>query len=105
VFLGSPDSAVFADFVKELLEHCGRWLEPKSVLVVNNALFHHGELVEMMCDEAGVKLVFLPPCSPDLNPIEEFFSSSLLYNLCVLLPLYTLKQCNVHVARPLTTNL
>jgi transposase len=27
-----------------------------------------------MCIEAGVKLVYLPPYSPDLNPIEEFFS-------------------------------
>jgi transposase len=28
----------------------------------------------MMCDAAGVVLAFLPPYSPDLNPIEEFFS-------------------------------
>jgi hypothetical protein len=27
-----------------------------------------------MCANAGVKLVFLPPYSPDFNPIEEFFS-------------------------------
>lgn len=27
-----------------------------------------------MCSEKGVKLVFLPPYSPDLNPIEEFFA-------------------------------
>ena len=27
-----------------------------------------------MCYEAGVKLVYLPPYSPDLNPIEEFFA-------------------------------
>lgn len=27
-----------------------------------------------MCSEAGVKLVYLPPYSPDLNPIEEFFA-------------------------------
>ena len=27
-----------------------------------------------MCADAGVKLVYLPPYSPDFNPIEEFFS-------------------------------
>jgi transposase len=27
-----------------------------------------------MCREAGVKLLYLPPYSPDLNPIEEFFA-------------------------------
>jgi transposase len=26
-----------------------------------------------MCTAAGVKLVYLPPYSPDLNPIEEYF--------------------------------
>ena len=65
---------MFADFIEELLEHCGRWPEPRSVLVMDNASFHRSERVKTMCDEAGVKLVFLPPYSPDLNPIEEFFS-------------------------------
>ena len=27
-----------------------------------------------MCSEVGVKLLYLPPYSPDQNPIEEFFS-------------------------------
>jgi transposase len=27
-----------------------------------------------MCDNKGVKLMYLPPYSPDLNPIEEFFA-------------------------------
>lgn len=27
-----------------------------------------------MCSDAGVKLVYLPPYSPDLNPIESFFA-------------------------------
>jgi transposase len=27
-----------------------------------------------MCSEVGAKLVYLPPYSPDLNPIEEFFA-------------------------------
>jgi hypothetical protein len=27
-----------------------------------------------MCHDAGVKLIYLPPYSPDLNPIEEFFA-------------------------------
>jgi transposase len=41
---------------------------------MDNALFHHSERIEQMCTEAGVKLVYLPPYSPDLNPIEEFFA-------------------------------
>jgi hypothetical protein len=72
VFQGSTDASVFEDFIEELLHHCGRWPEPKAVLVMDNASFHHSERLEQMCAEAGVKLVYLSPYSPDLNPIEEF---------------------------------
>lgn len=61
-------------FIEELLHYCGKWPEPKSVLVIDNASFHHSERIEQMCSQAGVKLVYLPPYSPDLNPIEELFA-------------------------------
>lgn len=74
VFCGSTDASVFEDFIDQLLRHYGRWPEPKSVLVMDNASFHHTEGIAQMCADAGVKLVYLPPYSPDLNPIEEFFA-------------------------------
>lgn len=74
VFQGSTDATVFEDFIEQLLRHCGRWPEPRSVLVMDNASFHRSHRIESMCSDAGVKLVYLPPYSPDLNPIEEFFS-------------------------------
>ncbi|KAM0703884.1 hypothetical protein Q7P35_008890 [Cladosporium inversicolor] len=37
IFQGSTDAEVFEDFVKELLPLCGRWPEPNSVLVMDNA--------------------------------------------------------------------
>ncbi|KAI1829276.1 hypothetical protein DTO006G1_9806 [Penicillium roqueforti] len=73
VFRGSTDATVFEDFKAQLLQHCERWPEPKSVLVMDNASFHHSERMTQMCVDAGVKLVYLPPYSPDLNPIEELF--------------------------------
>jgi transposase len=79
VFTGSTDAVVFEDFIEQLLQHCGRWPEPKSVLVMDNASFHHSERVKQMCSDAGVKLLFLPPYSPDLNPIEEFFAELKAY--------------------------
>lgn len=48
--------------------------EPKSVLVMDNASFHHSEKTTQLCADAGVKLVFLPLYSLDLNPIKEFFA-------------------------------
>jgi transposase len=74
VFQGSTDGAVFEDFIEQLLPLCGKWPEPKSVLVMDNASFHHTERITQMCYDAGVKLLYLPPYSPDLNPIEEFFA-------------------------------
>jgi hypothetical protein len=74
IFQGSTDSMVFEDFVQELLPLCGRWPEPKSVLVMDNTSFHQPERVEQLCADAGVKVLSLPPYSPDLNPMEEFFA-------------------------------
>ncbi|OZJ01563.1 hypothetical protein BZG36_05504 [Bifiguratus adelaidae] len=65
---------MFEDFIEQLLQHCGKWPEPKSVLVMDNASFHHTERLQQMCSDVGVKLMYLPPYSPDLNPIEEFFA-------------------------------
>jgi transposase len=74
IFQGSTDGEFFADFIRELLPMCGRWPEPNSVLVVDNASFHRGSSIKELCEEAGVMLFFLSPYSPDLNPIEELFS-------------------------------
>ena len=74
VFKGSTDGAVFEDFIEQLLNHCRPYPEPNSVLVMDNASFHHSERITQMCDDAGVKLLYLPPYSPDFNPIEEFFA-------------------------------
>jgi transposase len=74
IFQGSTDGAVFEDFVEQLLHHCPPYPAQNSVLIIYNASFHHSEQVKQMCREAGVKLLYLPPYSPDLNPIEEFFA-------------------------------
>ena len=74
IYQGSTDAALFEDFISELLLFCGKFPEPNSVLVMDNASWHHSEKIRRMCAEAGVKLVYLPPYSPDFNPIEEFFS-------------------------------
>jgi transposase len=73
VFQGSTDAAVFENSTKQLLRHCGRWPAPRSVVVMDNASFHHSDTIERLFVDAGVVLLYLPPYSPDLNPIEEFF--------------------------------
>jgi transposase len=74
IFKSSTDASFFEDFIEELLHHCGKWPEPKSVIIMDNASFHHSDKIEDMCSKAGVKVVCLPPYYPTLNPIEEFFA-------------------------------
>ena len=44
------------------------------MLVIDNASCHRSDQVDELCAEVGVILVYLPPYSPDLNPIEELFA-------------------------------
>jgi transposase len=74
VFQGSTDGALFEDYIEQLLCHCRPYPDPCSVVIMDNASFHHSERIEQMCRDVGVKLLYLPPYSPDLNPIEEFFA-------------------------------
>lgn len=74
IFRGSSDAARLEDFIAQLLQHCGRWPEPRYVLIMDNVSFNLSEQVAHLCEDAGVKLIFLLPYSPDLNPIEEFFA-------------------------------
>ena len=45
-------------------------LLPGSVLVLDNARIHHGGEIETIVSGAGCSLLYLPPYSPDLSPIE-----------------------------------
>lgn len=74
---GSVDGDVFYNFVcKDLLTK----LQPfdgsndNSVLVMDNCSIHHTSEVESALDDMGVITHFLPPYSPDYNPIELTFS-------------------------------
>ncbi|KAI7933643.1 hypothetical protein MJO28_017540 [Puccinia striiformis f. sp. tritici] len=47
---------------------------PNSVLIMDNAQIHHGGRIQEICDLHRVRLIYLPPYSPDFNPIEKVFS-------------------------------
>jgi transposase len=46
----------------------------RSVLVLDNARIHHNDGLLEYLNAFGVHIEFLPPYSPDLNPIETAFS-------------------------------
>ena len=47
---------------------------PHSVIILDNAAIHHVEEIERLLQGVGVLIHFLPPYSPDFNPIELLFS-------------------------------
>ena len=48
--------------------------QKNSVLVMDNATIHHNEELIKIIESVGCKIIFLPPYSPDYNPIELAFS-------------------------------
>ena len=51
------------------------WINPCSVVIMDNASIHHTEgVADLIENQAGACLIYLPPYSPDLNPAEEVFS-------------------------------
>jgi transposase len=49
-------------------------LRPGDIVVLDNLGSHKGQAVRRAIREAGAHLLFLPPYSPDLNPIEQVFA-------------------------------
>jgi transposase len=49
-------------------------LKPGQVVVMDNASFHKNKRTRELIDGVGCILIYLPPYSPDLNPIERFWS-------------------------------
>ena len=49
-------------------------LQPGDVVIMDNLSSHKGADVRELIEAAGATLRFLPPYSPDLNPIEQAFS-------------------------------
>jgi transposase len=62
------------DFVSFLKEELLPRLPTGSVLVLDNARIHQGEVVTSLVEQAGCSLMYLPPYSPDFSPIELAWS-------------------------------
>jgi transposase len=79
---GSMDSSLFEFWFMECLLPS---LPTNSLVVMDNASFHRKSKLFPLAAQAGVRLIFLPPYSPELNLIENFWSWLKRY-LCKILP-------------------
>ena len=68
---GPVNRAAFEAFVESILVPT---LTPGDVVVMDNLSSHKGPRVRELVEAAGAGVVYLPPYSPDLNPIELAFS-------------------------------
>ena len=69
--LGSTTSAVFETYVEQVLSPV---LRPGQIVVMDNLTAHKGNRVKELIEQRGCQLLYLPPYSPDFNPIEQAFS-------------------------------
>jgi transposase len=68
---GATTGAVFEACVEQALAPT---LSPGRIVVMDNLSAHKGGKVRELVEGRGCELMYLPPYSPDLNPIEEAFS-------------------------------
>lgn len=70
-FEGTCDTSLFNTWLKQLLIPS---LTPGQVLILDNASFHKSIESQKLVEAAGCQILFLPPYSPDLNPIEKYWA-------------------------------
>jgi transposase len=68
---GATDREVFLSFLQQVL---GPQLRPGAVVVMDNLAAHKGADVAEALQKRGAQLYYLPPYSPDYNPIEQAWS-------------------------------
>ena len=71
VFDGPINGESFLRYVEQFLLPT---LKPGDIVIMDNLGSHKGHAVRAAIRAAGARLVFLPPYSPDLNPIEQVFA-------------------------------
>lgn len=71
-FSGYTDTDLFNGWFESVLCPC---LTAGQVVIMDNASFHKSPELERMAAAVGCTILYLPPYSPDLNPIEKFWAN------------------------------
>jgi transposase len=68
---GAMDGAAFEVYIEQVLVPT---LRPGDIVLMDNLSFHTAPCIRTLIESVGAHLEFLPPYSPDLNPIELCWS-------------------------------
>lgn len=71
-FNGSCNTILFETWVERCLI---KELKVGQVVIMDNASFHKSQRTKKLIESVGCRIIFLPPYSPDLNPIEKFWAN------------------------------
>jgi len=72
IFQGSCNTELFMSWIEQQLVPS---LKKGQAVVMDNASFHKSPKIREAIEQAGCRLIYLPPYSPDLNPIETFWAN------------------------------
>ena len=67
----AANTEIFGFFIEHYLAPV---LTPKHTVVMDNVPFHKSTVIQNAIRETGANILFLPPYSPEFNPIEEMWS-------------------------------
>ena len=70
-YSGGTTAEKFAEYLTSTLIPT---LDKNSIVVMDNMRSHHAKDVKAILDQFGIHYLYLPPYSPDLNPIEKLWS-------------------------------
>ncbi|KII61972.1 hypothetical protein RF11_14283 [Thelohanellus kitauei] len=69
------DGAITGDVFRDFMRHISETNSNTStVFIMDNARIHKARNVSTFIQESNIRIEYLPPYSPQLNPIEEYFS-------------------------------
>lgn len=72
IFVGYSTKVVYETYIERVLVPV---LRPGQVLIIDNARFHKSKKIIELIESVGCRIIFLPPYSPDFNPIEHFWAA------------------------------
>jgi transposase len=76
IVVGGVTADAFAEWFEETVIP---QLQPDSIVILDNAKIHHGQAFKDLVAAHGVRIEYLPPYSPDYNPIEYSFNALKLW--------------------------
>jgi transposase len=91
-YTGSMNGEYFEMWVEDYLLPA---VDEGSTIIMDNARFHRKSKLEAICNPAKINLLFLPPYSPDYNPIEKSWAN-MKHELCDTAPIYGLLETAIY---------